>query len=186
MICLIDCGTSWLAEIKACIPADISYDVIPLSRLSRCDFGKYAGVIISGAPTSLTQVDLKEYLKPFQRLKDINFPIFGICLGHQILGLLHGSSIRQGAEHIDRLEPIEILIQDPIFSGIENHAQFREDHSEHISVPVGFSLLAKSATCINEAMKHRGKLIYGVQFHPEVSGRNGRAVLRNFLSLCRD
>ena len=36
-----------------------------------------------------------------------------------------------------------------------------------------------------EIMKHKNKLIYGVQFHPEElqDGNNGHSILKNFLSM---
>jgi GMP synthase (glutamine-hydrolysing) len=44
-------------------------------------------------------------------------------------------------------------------------------------------LLACSDACINEAMKHKEKPMYGVQFHPEVSGNFGHVLLENFACL---
>lgn len=184
MICIIDCGTSWLEEIKENVSdCGHAFEVITLDALQDSSVESYAGVIISGAPTMLSEVDHQSYLKPFQRLKETTLPVFGICLGHQILGLLFGSRIQRG-EVINRQEQIEIVKQDAVFSRLQNPASFREDHSEFITLPKGFDLLAKSESCPNEAMKHQQKNIYSVQFHPEVSGDNGRMLIGNFLKLC--
>ncbi|MFA6214369.1 MAG: gamma-glutamyl-gamma-aminobutyrate hydrolase family protein, partial [Candidatus Micrarchaeia archaeon] len=141
------------------------------------------GIIISGGPTLLSKVDLKEFLAPFQFLKDASVPVLGVCLGHQIIGLLHGSKISHGDE-VKKMESVSFLKGDPLFSGVETGSLFQEAHFEYITLPRGFELLAKSKSCANEAMKHRQKKLYGVQFHPEASGEKGKAILENFVKMC--
>ena len=45
--------------------------------------------------------------------------------------------------------------------------------------------LARSPVSENEAVKHVGAELYGIQFHPELSGESGRRILENFIKLCR-
>ena len=184
MICIIDCGTEWLQEIKDKI-SDLGHKskVIKLDEIENSDFESFSGIVISGAPTLLTQVNQNEYLNKFNFLKSIQIPVLGICLGHQIMGLLHGSQI-QAENMIDKMEPIEIIQENDLFKGIQNLSEFREEHSEFISLPEQFIHLAKSESCDNESMKHKEKNLFGVQFHPEVSGNNGKQLFDNFLKLC--
>ncbi|NCO97466.1 MAG: hypothetical protein COY38_04990 [Candidatus Aenigmarchaeota archaeon CG_4_10_14_0_8_um_filter_37_24] len=183
MICIIDCGTSWLEEIKKNVSElKKPYKVIKFDEIEDCKFKSFSGIIISGAPTLLTQVDLKKYMSLFRFIKTVSIPILGICLGHQIIGLLYGSEVHVG-KMVNKKEKIEIVKQDDLFLGIKNNSLFQEEHSEFITLPEEFQLLAKSKTCDNEAMKHKKRKIYGVQFHPEVSGSNGKMVLDNFLKI---
>ena len=85
---------------------------------------------------------------------------------------------------IDKKEKIQIVNPDILFSSIPNNPIFREKHTEYTTLPKNFLLLAKSSSCQNEAMKHKTKNLYGVQFHPETSGNNGKTLLKNFLNLC--
>ncbi|MEW5997030.1 MAG: gamma-glutamyl-gamma-aminobutyrate hydrolase family protein [Candidatus Micrarchaeota archaeon] len=184
MICIIDCGTSWLEEIKKnLIGLGYSFRVIGLDGIKGCRFESFSGIIISGAPILLTKVDLQKYLKLFGFVKTVKVPILGICFGHQIIGLEYGSGISIG-KLINKKERIEINRDDELWRGVKNRSLFREEHSEHITLPDRFYLLAKSESCDNEAMKHKEKRIYGVQFHPEVSGSSGKMLLENFLSPC--
>ncbi len=185
MICLIDCGTNWLKHIEMNVKKQgHSYKVITLNEIKKNDFKSFAGIIISGAPTSLTEIDLQKYLNPFRFIKTINVPVLGICLGHQIIGLLYGSEIHKGRV-IDKKERINLIVEkEVLFLGIKNHSLFREEHSEYVTLPDKFHLLAKSNSCDNEAMKHKSKKIYTTQFHPEVSGKNGTKIFENFLKMC--
>ncbi len=185
MICIINCGTTWLEEIKKNLTElNCLYSVIDLDKIKGIDFQSFSGVVVSGAPILLTKVDLKNYIKTFTFIKNVNNPILGICLGHQVIGLLYGSEINKLDKTINKKEHIEIVKKDALFSDVENRPLFQEEHSEYITLPAGFILLAKSNSCENEAMKHKKKNIYGVQFHPEVSGKNGRTILKNFVDIC--
>jgi GMP synthase (glutamine-hydrolysing) len=60
-----------------------------------------------------------------------------------------------------------------------------EDHCEAISIPANFIHVAVSDACVNEAMMHQTKSLFGVQFHPEVSGNHGRVIIENFVHICQ-
>jgi GMP synthase (glutamine-hydrolysing) len=64
--------------------------------------------------------------------------------------------------------------------------EFMEDHCECISIPKDFLLVGVSDSCINEAMMHESKPLFGVQFHPEVSGNMGAILFQNFVQLCEN
>jgi GMP synthase (glutamine-hydrolysing) len=183
MIGIIDCGTRLMKEIKGNLQGK-DCKVIKLEELEGYNFDSFSAIIISGSRTLLSEVNKEEYLKPFKFIKEINIPVLGICLGHQIIGLLHGAEISHG-ELILREEQIRILKENPLFLNLENHSSFTEEHTEFISLPENFELLAKSDSCENEAMKHPTKSIYSIQFHPEISGDNGKNIFENFLNICR-
>ena len=184
MICIIDCGSENMSYFsKRLDELKISNEIIKLNELNESMINNVSGIIISGAPILLTKIDKQKYLDKFKFIKETNIPILGICFGHQIIGLLFDSEIYLGEEVINK-EPIEIVNKDIIFSKLENRSLFQEDHCEFITLPKEFVLLAKSHTCNNEAMKHGRKRIYGLQFHPEVSGLNGKIILENFVKIC--
>jgi len=184
MICIIDCGSKKTKNFSNILnELNIPNKIIQLDEINESNIKNFSGIIISGAPIILTKINKQKYLDTFKFIKKIDIPILGICFGHQIIGLLFGSKINLGKEIINK-EQIEIVNNDIIFSKLENRSLFQENHCEFINLPKEFVLLAKSHSCDNEAMKHIRKKIYGLQFHPEVSGLNGKIILENFVKIC--
>jgi GMP synthase (glutamine-hydrolysing) len=183
-ILIIDCGSKKTPNIaQALEELFVVYDVIPLTELDAENVLTYKAIIISGAPILLTDTDPKPYLHKFDFIHQYKNPVLGICFGHQVLGLLHGAVITKG---IEVREPQLISQTDSsiLFNGIKGDVEMIQDHCEEISVPNDFKCIARSVTCENEAMQHKVKPMFGVQFHPEVSGRLGKQLLKNFLKTC--
>lgn len=182
MIAVIDCGSSKTPQIAEQLEEYIDVQVLGLMDFKTEILAQFDGVVLSGAPILLTDIDPTPYLQHLSWIKTYDKPLLGICFGHQIIGLLHGARVSKMRE--DRgFQEIELIKDDSLFERLPDVFEMQEDHCEHISVPHGFDLLACSDACINEAMKHKEKPMYGVQFHPEVSGNFGHVLLENFAGL---
>lgn len=182
MIAVIDCGSTKTPQIAEQLEEYIDVQVLGLMDFKKENLAQFDGVVLSGAPILLTDIDPTPYLQHLSWIKTYDKPLLGICFGHQIIGLLHGARVSKMRE--DRgFQEIELIKDDSLFERLPDVFEMQEDHCEHISVPHGFDLLACSDACINEAMKHKEKPMYGVQFHPEVSGNFGHVLLENFACL---
>ena len=181
MILIIDCGSSKTYKIDL-IAQKYGYFTRTIAKtdLKKINLKKYDKFIISGGPILLTENI--NYYQDFEFIKEISKPVLGICLGHQIIGLLFGAKI-YSYQTIKGKNKITILKKDKIFKNISYNSVFYEDHKEYINLPSNFILLAKSENCENEAMKHYSKNIYGVQFHPEISDEIGERFLFNFFKI---
>jgi carbamoyl-phosphate synthase small subunit len=102
-----------------------------------------------------------------QTLMETGKPIFGICLGHQLLGLALGGRTKKmpighrGANHpVKDLETgkVEITSQNHGFCVIPESLP-RDVEVTHVSLFDGS----------NEGLRVRGKPIFSVQYHPEAS-----------------
>lgn len=184
MILVIDCGSSKVPSIVECIDEFMDVESVKLDEFSTETRSKYKGIVISGAPILLTEIDATKYMEHFSWINSIETPVLGICFGHQIIGLNFGAKISKQKEDRDWNE-IEILEEEePLFDKFPKEFEMMEDHCEAISIPPHFIHLAVSDSCVNEAMKHQTKSIFGVQFHPEVSGNMGRLLFENFIKIC--
>lgn len=181
---IVDCGSSKVPHIEEMAKSfcdDVR--VIKLSEITSKEISDTQAVIVSGAPILLTEKDPLPYLQDFRKVLHPKIPLLGICFGHQCLGLLHGAQIQRCEEDRD-WQSIETLIENPL-TGQQGVQLQKEDHCECITLPKGFVHLAASAVCRNEAMKHYLFPWYGVQFHPEVSEKNGHQLFANFFNICR-
>ncbi|MFH1546694.1 MAG: imidazole glycerol phosphate synthase subunit HisH [Patescibacteria group bacterium] len=126
-------------------------------------------------------------------------PFLGICLGLQILfeksaeddskclGVLEGEVVKFSAPEIKvphiGWNPVEFSETPQILVGIESDTPFYFAHS-YFGVPQDENLVKATTTHgeIFPAVVNRGN-VWGVQFHPEKSGRVGLQVLENFAKM---
>lgn len=87
----------------------------------------------------------------------------------------------------DGFFPIERIKADPIFEGLPKRMMLKCSHyCEVKQLPDKFELLAKSGHSPIEAMRHKEKPIYSLQFHPEYYAEpymDGATILENFAAI---
>jgi carbamoyl-phosphate synthase small subunit len=94
-----------------------------------------------------------------------NLPIFGICLGHQILALtLGGKTKKMKLGHRGANHPVKNLVSDNVEITSQNHGfeVVKEDLPKNIEV-THKSLFDNSV----EGIRLKNKPIFSVQYHPE-------------------
>ena len=122
------------------------------------------GIFLSNGPGDPAATG-KYAIEIIKELIKNNLPIFGICLGHQILALTLGAKTKKmklghrGANH-----PVKNLIKDNVEITSQNHGFeiVRE------SLPKNIEVTHKSLfdNCI-EGIRLKNKPIFSVQYHPE-------------------
>lgn len=152
-------------------------DLKPEFNLSGFD-----AVILSGSQWMVSDNEPDGELKEF--IKKIRIPTLGICFGHQLLARSFGAEVKKGAVFIERDVMIEIVQNWEIFAGFEGAVLMRESHQEYVTLEsikkIGWQIGAVSPSCSVEAIRHPSLPLYGVQFHPERSGVNGKNFVKNF------
>ncbi len=140
----------------------------------------------------------------FDFLRKNETPILGICGAHQMIAEAYGGRfalmrpLKSGERDLNPLKSpgyfkewgfykVTLLKEDPIFKDIKNPASFRMLHSYEIKeLPGDFEILASTAECGIQVIRHKKKILYGTQFHPELydsTHKDGEQFLKNFLSI---
>jgi|TARA_Y100000310_G_scaffold309615_1_gene353899 GMP synthase (glutamine-hydrolysing) len=132
------------------------------------DLAKANKVIICG--TSLKDEEFAKDLDKSDWIKDFEKPIFGICAGMQLIGMVFGGKLKKKTEIGFYFENVErdflgLLGEDEVHEVYHLHNNYI-DFSELKDFEVYFK--SSNSEHLAQAVKHKKKEIYGVLFHPEV------------------
>ena len=113
-------------------------------------------------------------------------PLLGVCLGHQALGQAFGGRIiRSQTLMHGKTSQIEHERQG-LFAGLPTPLEATRYHSLVLDpgqIPAEFHIDARSKDGVIQAIRHRSRPLFGVQFHPEsIATQAGKALLDNFLA----
>jgi glutamine amidotransferase len=162
---------------------------------------KAAGLVLPGvAAFGYAMEALGSAAEPVKRAATAGKPVLGICVGHQMLfdqsceygphkglGLIRGNVVpippEQTVPHMG-WNLVELPEDMELFADLRPAKHFYFAHSYHAQV---IDRQAKVACTeygsLLTASVQKGN-IYGVQFHPEKSGKQGLQVLKNFHEIC--
>lgn len=195
MILIIDNGSQYTHLIKRNC-RDLGHDSETINgreNWEKAEAAISAGgaerIILSGGPSSV-YTDPENLSKTIARKAlagELKLPLLGICYGHQAIAYAAGAKVAKGLSAEYGITDIEIDDEDLMFAGVPKKLKAWVSHFDEVkALPKGFSGLAHSGQCAIEAMRHRTKSIFGVQFHPEVwHTEHGERMLKNFLEVSR-
>ena len=162
----------------------------PSTPVEKFEAMKADALVMGGGPQSVRSLDaLSEELRDVSNLMTkIKLPMLGICVTHQLMATTFGGSTNLAKK--PEFGPVEVSVsdEDTILTGLKPSFTAWESHNDEIvSAPPGFKVLASSANCTVQAMRHENRNLFGVQFHPEVYHTpKGASVFKNFLKVVDD
>ena len=124
-----------------------------------------AGIFLSNGPGDPAALDY--IVREVRTLLDSGIPIFGICLGHQILGqAFGGKTFKLKFGHRGANQPVKDLEDGKVEITSQNHG-FAVDVSTLPSDVVVNRINLNDQTV--EGLRHKTKPVFCVQYHPEAS-----------------
>jgi carbamoyl-phosphate synthase small subunit len=125
------------------------------------------GIMLSNGPGD--PADNTEAIKTLRRLTKCGVPIFGICLGHQLLALSYGfktKKLKYG--HRGANQPVKDLSTGRVYITSQNHGYAVLSDSVNAAVATELFVNVNDKTC--EGLQYKNDPVLSVQFHPEASG----------------
>lgn len=134
------------------------------------------GVLVLGGPVGVGDREelgwLDTEIRWLADVVDRDVPVFGICLGHQLLAAALGGEVRPRARPEIGFLPItrtEAGQEDEVFAGWPDRSVTLVIHDDEVvRLPDGAALMATGTDGITAFRAADGRS-YGVQFHPETS-----------------
>ncbi len=125
----------------------------------------YDGIVISNGPGDPT--DYTETITIVGKAMTKNKPIFGICLGSQIMALAAGAqTYKLKFGHRGHNQPCIDIHNQHCYMTSQNHGYAVDEHSLPPDWEVQFRNLNDRSV---EGIRHTSKPFFAVQFHPEAS-----------------
>ncbi|MEZ7820433.1 MAG: gamma-glutamyl-gamma-aminobutyrate hydrolase family protein [Aquiluna sp.] len=144
---------------------------------------KFDAVLISPGPGTPASAGLS--IPTVKYALDTDYPVFGVCLGHQAIAEAMGGRV-ESAPELMHGKTSRVNHQDSlILNGLPQGFMATRYHSLAVvpeSVPEQLLVTGQTDSGIIMSLQHRTKPIYGVQFHPEsVMTEGGYQMIANWL-----
>lgn len=149
-------------------------------------FGEIDGVLLSPGPGRPEDagccIDVIKTYGP-------TTPIFGVCLGHQAIGVAYGGRVERAPELLHGKTSEVRHGGAGVFAGVPDPCIATRYHSLTVleeGLPDELEITARTGSVVM-GLRHRTHPVEGVQFHPEsVLTQGGHRMLANWLAVCGD
>ncbi len=160
------------------------YTVILPPDVAAEELADLKGLILSGGPASVTAAGAPAWNPA---LLDQDIPTLGLCYGHQLMAHALGGAVGKAGKGEYGVAYLEVVGSCPLTEGLAGREQVWMSHGDSVlELPPDFELLGRTADCPVAAMVCRDRMIFGLQFHPEVKDTPcGTRIFENFLTLCQ-
>jgi para-aminobenzoate synthetase component 2 len=149
---------------------------------------KYDGVLISPGPGTPEKAGIS--VEMIKYCAQHSIPLFGVCLGHQAIGVAFGATVSRAPELLHGKTSLVYHQQEGVLADIPSPFTATRYHSlcvEKDSVPETLRITGSTDSGLVMSIEHTTLPIQGVQFHPEsVLTEHGHQMLANWLVMCGD
>ncbi len=180
MLLVVDNGSIYTKNLTDYLTEkNISFETHTPQLLDLDSLKNYDSIILSGRRKNEKKINQINSKIISLSIKN-NLKLLGICYGAEILALTLGGTIKKSQSLQKGNETIEI-VKDNLISN--DTLDVFESHGYEISKLPGVLIpLAESKNCKYEIIQYEKKLIFGTQFHPEMS-KDGHELIEKFCLL---
>ena len=170
----------YLSSLKVNVDVIRNDQITPNEILRR----KYNKIVISPGPGNPNQSGncLKIVKSLYKKI-----PIFGVCLGHQIIGQVFGSKIIQAKKLMHGKTSNIFSKKMGLLKNLPKTFEATRYHSLIIdkkSLSKDLLITAETKDGLIMGVQHKKYAVHGVQFHPEsIKTKIGIKILKNFIKI---
>lgn len=182
MILAVDNGSRYTdALIKLLRDSHVNYKTRQFHQIDTDRLDTYSSFVLSGRRSNhkhmnRTNSQLIRFAIRHKR------PLLGICYGAEMLALCLGGTIRRMKQPVYGHTKVRTTKRNPLST---HDMDVFESHSYEIAnMPAPLASVGNSATCSNEIIQYNNTMVFGVQFHPEMSP-DGQTLIRRFLDVTK-
>ena len=173
------------------------------------DFAGADGVVLPGVGAFSEGMDnAGPFRDALVEQADAGTPLFGICLGMQMLLTTSEEAEREGQGDVEGLDlvpgrnvrfrgdlkvphmgwnELDAAREHPIVDGVDgDYAYFVHSYYAEPDDPEAVVATTDYGTDFASIVANERGNVFGTQFHPEKSGETGLRILRNFVDICVD
>jgi para-aminobenzoate synthetase component 2 len=162
--------------------------VVRNDEIEVSEASNYDGVLISPGPGTPERAGVSVAMVHYCAQKKI--PLFGVCLGHQAIGVAFGAIVSQAPELLHGKTSQVFHRGIGVLTDIPSPFNATRYHSlavERSTVPSEIEITSQTESGVVMSLRHKTLPIEGVQFHPEsVLTEHGHEMLANWLVECGD
>ena len=148
----------------------------------------YDGVLISPGPGTPEEAGVS--IAMIEYCAENKIPLFGVCLGHQAIGVAFGATVSRAPELLHGKTSQVHHTGAGVFKSIPTPFTATRYHSlavEPATIREELEVTSTTESGVVMSMRHKTLPIEGVQFHPEsVLTEHGHLMLANWLAQCGD
>jgi para-aminobenzoate synthetase component 2 len=148
----------------------------------------YDGVLISPGPGTPEEAGVS--IAMIEYCAENKIPLFGVCLGHQAIGVAFGATVSRAPELLHGKTSQVHHTGAGVFKSIPSPFTATRYHSlavEPETISEELEVTSTTESGVVMSMRHKTLPIEGVQFHPEsVLTEHGHLMLANWLAQCGD
>jgi len=148
----------------------------------------YDGVLISPGPGTPEEAGVS--IAMIEYCAENKIPLFGVCLGHQAIGVAFGATVSRAPELLHGKTSQVHHTGAGVFKSIPTPFTATRYHSlavEPATISEKLEVTGTTESGVVMSMRHKTLPIEGVQFHPEsVLTEHGHLMLANWLAQCGD
>lgn len=171
--------------IRNLVKRDCRVSVLPASTsANELAALKPDGIMLSNGPGD--PAENVEIIKELAFIAKLNIPIFGICLGHQLMALATGAkTVKLKYGHRGVNQPVTDFAHDRTYITSQNHGYAVLGDTVNEDIAKTSHINANDKTV--EGIRYKNMPCFTVQFHPEASGgpRDTEYLFDEFIELVK-